>query len=554
MNLSFTNNGVLRWLAVVAAVLMTVCGLPAKDRWLQARTEHFEVFTNAGERDARLLVAQLEQFRETFLAIRPGRPFREPRTTVVIFDSDRDFRPFKPLYNGKPKENLAGVFHGNPDEVVIAMSTERDLEQTIPTIYHEYVHLLMHARGFRLPPWLNEGLAELYETIELEPELVKLGRHNPIHVMKLNHGRLMPLSQLFAVTHGSPEYNETSRQTLFYAQSWAFVHYCLTAERKNKGTGDGFGELLALMSLGVDPEKAMQQAYGMSLEDMEDKLGAHVRGGRYRLSNYPMPKVDYAARVTFRPASDFERDVALVNLKWRLQRNGDAMYQAMQLAEKNPESARPQEVMAAITRADGERGRSLDYLKEAARLQTVNPYVYVQLAEDSLRQYLIGVKTSFRLQAEASAELRGWLDRAIVLDPNYAEAWDWMALTEAYSERPRNEVVKQLEAKRKMFGDRPRMLAGFALIAVRAKQPEFAEHLAEALLGMPSVVRRPARDQVKEAAVSMNGGRGRSWTERPEYFPEVAAIARAVRAQVTKSKMIDGPGRELEPIVVEFLD
>jgi hypothetical protein len=526
----------------------------AKDRWICAQTEHFEVLSNASEREARLLVARLEQFRETFLSIVPGKPFHEPRTTVVIFGSDRDFRPYKPLYNGKPKENLAGVFRGAPDEVVIAMSTERELERTIPTIYHEYVHLLMHARGYRFPPWLNEGVAELYETIEFEPERVMVGRHNPIHVMKLNRGTLMPLAQLFSVTHGSPEYNETDRKTLFYAQSWALVHYCVTAQRKNKKQGEGFGEFLGLMSVGTPPEQAMQQAYGMSLEEMERDLGSHVRGGRYVLKTYTVPKVDYAARVTFRPATDFERDVGLANLKWRLQRNGDATYELMQLAERELGSPRPQEVLAAIVRSGDDRRRALDYWTEAARLGTTNAYVYVQLAEDSLRQYLVGAKTGFRLHADACAELRAWLDRAVALDPNYAEAWDWLALTEAYSEKPRGSIVQALQAKRKVFGDRPRILAGFALIALRATppQPEFAERLADVLLEMPSVKRRPERDQVKALSVQMNDGRGQSWTHRPEYFPELAGIARAVKAQAQKQK--PAADKASEPVEFELPD
>ena len=525
----------------------------AKDRWICAQTEHFEVLSNASEREARLLVARLEQFRETFLSIVPGKPFREPRTTVVIFRSDHDFRPYKPLYNGKPKE-LAGVFHGSPDEVVIAMSTERELERTIPTIYHEYVHLLMHARGFRFPPWLNEGVAELYETIELESDRVMVGRHNPIHVMKLNRGALMPLAQLFSVTHGSPEYNETDRKTLFYAQSWALVHYCLTAQRKDKKQGEGFGEFLGLMSLGIPPEEAMQQAYGMSLEEMERNLSAHVRGGRYLLKTYKVPEIDYVARVTFRAATDFERDVGLANLKWRLQRNGDATYQLMQLAEREPGSPRPQEVLAAIVRATGERKRSIDCWTEAAKLGTNNPYVYGELAQDSLRQYLGGASTEFRLSEDACKELRGWLDRAVELEPDYAEAWDWLAITEAYAVKPRASVVNLLPKQREKFGDRPRLLAAFAVIMLRNGRPDVAERFADTLLAMPAVTRRPdGRGQLAAATSKVTGGRSGSWTQRPEYYPDVAAIARSIKRELAKA-LGEEPVRTKQPVVIEFLD
>jgi tetratricopeptide (TPR) repeat protein len=539
----------------VLLALMSVSPGLARDKWLHAKTDHFEVFTNARESDAKILVARLEQFRDAFLQIVPGKSFREPRTTVVIFDSEKDFRPYKPLYKGKPKENIAGVFQGAPDEVVIALTTERDLEVTIPTVYHEYIHLLMHARGFRLPPWLGEGVAELYETMEFEDNRVKIGKHNPIHVMQLNRTAMMPLAKLFAITHSSPEYNEGDRRTIFYAQSWALLHYCLTAKRKGKELGEGFDQLITLMQQGYAPNVCVQQAYGMTIGDMEEELGSHVRGGRYLLKTYQLPEVDFKSRVSFRPASDFERDVALANLKWRLQRNGDATYHVMQLAEKNAASPRPLEVLAGIMRATGERKRAIDYWTEAAKLGTTNPYVYGELAKDSLRQYLSGASAEFRLSEDVSKELRGWLDRAVVLEPNYAEAWDWLAITEAYAAKPRVAVVNQLSKQREKFGNRPRLMAGVAVIALRINKPELAEQIADALLAMPSVTRRPSgRGQLDAAASQMMGGRSGLWTQRPEYYPDVAAIARSVKRELAKALGEEEPVRTRERMVIEFLE
>lgn len=48
--------------------------------------------------------------------------------------------------------------------------------------------------------------------------------------------------------------------------------------------------------------------------------------------------------------------------------------------------------------------------------------------------------------------------------------------------------------------------------------------------------------------------RGPSWTQRPEYYPEVASIARSVKAQTQKLKPGAAPARVLEPVVIEFLD
>ncbi len=541
---------------VVAWVLLSATTVVQARDWMYAKTANFEVYTNAPKVDARILVARLERFRSTFLQILPGAPFHQPRTTVYIFDDERDFRPYKPLYQGKPMD-IAGVFRGFPDEVVIAMAASGELDRVIPTIYHEFIHLLMHARGYRLPPWLNEGIAEFYETMEFSGDEVLVGKHNPLHITQLTRGRMMPLAKLFAVTHGSPDYNESSRMGMFYAQSWAFVHYCLTADRKGRKRGEGFNELLAYLQLGYSAEESVQRAFGMSAAELEADLGAYVRGGRYTVGRYNIPGAIDPKSIEFQKADDFARDVALTNLKWRIHQNGSALLELRQWVARNPESPRPHEIIATLLNYDGERLRSMQSLEEAAKLGSENPYVYAKLAEDSLRQYLSGVRPSFRLPPEASAELRAWLDRAVQLAPNYTDAWDWLALTEAFSAKPRPAMVQTLQEKHMVFGNRPRLLAGFSLLALRIDQKTFAEHLADSLLATPSVMKRPtARSGVRMQGVKNQNSR--NWMQRAEYYPEVRGIAQAVKRELApKDPDAKKPARgEYRPaeVVIEFIE
>ena len=39
--------------------------------------------------------------------------------------------------------------------------------------------------------------------------------------------RFIPLPELMAVRHDSPLYNEGDRRSIFYAESWALLHYLL---------------------------------------------------------------------------------------------------------------------------------------------------------------------------------------------------------------------------------------------------------------------------------------------------------------------------------------
>ena len=135
---------------------------------------------------------------------------------MVVFKTDDSFRPYKPLYQGRPA-NIAGFFQRGQDVNYIALSANI---KTPRVIYHEYVHQLMSDNLASLPPWFQEGFAECFSTLEIEgkDKKIRMGRAIGEHVGLLSQRRFMPLEQLFAVTQESKEYNEEEKQGLFVPQ------------------------------------------------------------------------------------------------------------------------------------------------------------------------------------------------------------------------------------------------------------------------------------------------------------------------------------------------
>src|SRR2546427_9840343 len=208
-----------RWLLcfVVTAGLMGVRASYAADKWLEVRSRNFILVGNASESQIRRVGRNLEEFRAGFSNLFPAisREASSP-ITVVVFKDDAAFRPFKPLYEGKPA-NVAGYFQSGPDVDYIALSADI---QTPHVIYHEFVHSLSRDAAAPLPPWVSEGLAELYSMFEITGKEIILGRAVAEHVITLNN-TFLSLQTLLNVQPGSPYYNEKTKQGIFYAESWA---------------------------------------------------------------------------------------------------------------------------------------------------------------------------------------------------------------------------------------------------------------------------------------------------------------------------------------------
>jgi hypothetical protein len=389
------------WLGLVFAA---AAACSARDGWYTARTENFEVLSSASEKKTRELVMKLEQFRASFLTTFSLHAAHEPRVTVVLFDSDRGFTPYKPTYRGKPKE-MAGFFVGGTDEVFIALNTDAavdDDEDPAAVIFHEYVHLMLHTRGLHLPTWLDEGLAELFSTFRLDKDTVEFGRPKQGHVDLLSLSALQSLPQLLAVTTDSPDYNEEMRAGLFYAQAWALTHFLVCGEdRTNAARLRRLFETARVA--GAGSVEAFRQIWGKDFANLEHNLRAYLQGGRYFQRRSPVMLKNLAEKISVQPVSESERDLCLLNLRWRVHRPGDAMLAALQLAEKNPSAPRPQELLAAIAAGNGDFNRALERWRMAAEFGSENPYALVQGARGRL--YELGIDEDFdRRLPEIEAE------------------------------------------------------------------------------------------------------------------------------------------------------
>ena len=153
-----------------AHVVPAVSASPTEEVWLRAQSKHFTLVGDASEKEIRNAGTRLEQFRQAVSqlfsqlfspsAIRSSVPI-----TVIVFRNDAAYKPFKPLYQGKPAD-VSGHFQSSGDTAYIALTQGRSEGNPYAVIFHEYVHALTSNGARPLPTWVSEGLAEYFSAFE----------------------------------------------------------------------------------------------------------------------------------------------------------------------------------------------------------------------------------------------------------------------------------------------------------------------------------------------------------------------------------------------------
>jgi tetratricopeptide (TPR) repeat protein len=279
-----------RVLIVVLAVFALFGREASAADWMRLQTANFTIVGDVGANGLRAVALRLEQFREAIRQTFPAAKLVTPApVTVIVFAHDRDFKAVAPRFQGKPVE-LTGLATTSPIGSSIAICLEHP-DQAYPVVYHEFGHLLINNAARGLPLWLQEGLAEFYRMFDLSDDgrTAVLGKPvEPEEIGRMRE-RLLPMSELLAADEGSELYNVSADRDLFYAQSWAFVHYLLLGNTERSRQFTGFLQRLAT---GVPTARAYSDSFP-NADKLEGELTAYVRKFAIRVV-----RVTFGDRVT----------------------------------------------------------------------------------------------------------------------------------------------------------------------------------------------------------------------------------------------------------------
>jgi len=473
----------------ILALLLMFSALPAAalDKWIRVQSKNFTLVGNATENEIREVAEGLEVFRTAFSRFFKLKEGSSVATTVTVYRSDQAFKPFKPLYEGKPA-NLAGYFQPGSDMNVIALAADMD---TPRVIYHEYVHRLMSDNMASQPLWFQEGFAECFSSMEIigRDKKVRLGRAIAEHVLLLNERRFLPLERLFAVEHDSPEYNEEEKQGIFYAESWAFVHYMMFESEQRRTQ---FNNFLTALSLGAPAPKAFQEIFGMELSAFQKVFEAYIQQRQaWNLFEIQTPSgLDRSKDMPSRVMSEAEAEAHLGNMLMRLNRLPEAETRLANAIKLDPKLGTAHATMGRLQMRKGNNAEATTSLKRATELEPGN-----YLAHYYYASMLRSQKTA--LSDTDRDIIRKELQRTIELAPEFVEATEMLA-SENLSRNIDIVPTIELLAKAAIIAPgRDYLTLQLASALTRTQNREAARPIAQTLLlkpGVESPIRRDAQN------------------------------------------------------------
>jgi hypothetical protein len=155
------------------------------------------------------------------LDYRDAREFR-----IVIYGDESAFRQYQQRI-APVLENAAGFYSSLNNQITTwAIPDQRILERLI---VHEASHAISASQGRRIPTWLNEGLAEYFEIMQVQglSAEIPLSRHWLATLTRHGyHQQPGRLAQTVAVPH-QRWYAANGPDNLSYAASWALVWFLM---------------------------------------------------------------------------------------------------------------------------------------------------------------------------------------------------------------------------------------------------------------------------------------------------------------------------------------
>jgi Tfp pilus assembly protein PilF len=508
MHLRFTQ---LVWLLVLCPAL-----LAGEPQWVEVRSDHFSVITDAGEKSGRHVAELFEQMRAAFGIVFVRGAIKQPvPLQIIAFRNASEFRQHSPVFKGKLVE-VSGFFQTSNDQDFIVVDMSRQDNWQI--VFHEYAHVWLEDNFPAAAPWFDEGFAEYLSTMKVSNGTITVGQ--PIAgAQLLNEAVKLRLLDLFQVQQHSETYNHSGPQRdMFYFESWLVAHYLIDAGLFSQAAN--YFHLTNQEKMPIPA--AVQAAFGMSLPDLQNAIWVKWNTRQLYARNYK-DEASTTINTSARPLNAIEARTRLADFDSHTTDYSDkAILEFENVLHQDPNIEAAQRGLACAYLRARNFNRAEEHFRAAASLESSDARVYFYSAE---------LMQQIHPEATGSQEFVHDLEHAIQLDPSYADAYHLLGfglmrqrqyaeaeqnLRHALQLSPRDETY-QLDLAVVLLNER-KTREGMQLLTALAQSAntDLAQQATQILANAGSVESRSAGEDLDDETAAASPARTPAEPVRPD--------------------------------------
>ena len=392
-----------RTLLLIFSLCLVISLRSNAQEWVEVHSQNLRIVSDGDAKLASSALWHLEQVRTEFGLILNRKKVSRNRPLLVL--GFRNASEFQSYAGGKP--TVPGGFAvSGPDSNYLVMDLSA---MDWSGIYRAYSLLLLNANYPKTQPWFDEGLSQLLAGMNVTE---KQGEFRPpADVARvLQSGSLVPVAQLISPgVQQSPE---------FRATSWLMFRW-LQESNLLEASAQYFGQVMVQH---VPPAQAFQQSFSISPSELDAALA------KFRMTAVTPKVLAVPApldKLTFVPSKLPEAEAKAYLAQFRLEVSSEraaALKQLQELLASNHDSVEVNRGLALAYLREGDLKSSADYTRRA-----------IELKDDSAKMhYLLALYfnqgSNGPIQVDSAVPtILLQTDKAVTLDPEYADAYTLMA-------------------------------------------------------------------------------------------------------------------------------
>lgn len=408
--------------AVIGFALVAASAAAAPPAWLEVRSPHFVVYSNASEGEARRVAVQFEQVRAAMEELWPWVA-ADPDQSFVIFAvrDEKTLRSLGPQYWEGDRFRPASLGAYLDGREFVALRTDLRTSDEIGDNPFRFAFWSYASRAFGrsfphpLPTWYHRGLAELVANTLVQKQEIHVGRPRSGLLQLLRERGYYPMAEFLAAGSDSPWVRGEGAVDMFDAQAWAVLHYLMFGDEGAQARKlDRFTELLRS---GATTERAMAEAIG-DVRALTVGVRQHVDRKLFQYRRVLVAIEGVSGRLASRPLAAAEAALVRAEFLVAMQRPVEARALAAEARAADPASPGPDEIEAALLDAAGDEAGAKAALEKAVAAGSRRARTHYRLAQ-----------RSWATTADEAllAQVASLLERSIVLDPTDPDSHSFLA-------------------------------------------------------------------------------------------------------------------------------